>query len=131
MNMNRKIISICIVLLGMFCVTAPLTAFAVSYQPPFRLSPDGRSVVVKGGNVHLFHSGTRDITGMVHSGDIFTVYRISSSCKMEKVGQVRFMSFVGDTYIEAEVIEGELMAGDIAKKGNISCLIISTEPCTR
>jgi hypothetical protein len=33
--------------------------------------------------------------------------------------------------MEAEVIEGELKAGDIAKKGSISCLIVSMEPCAR
>ena len=129
--MKNNLISICLVVLIIFCVMAPLTASAVSYQPPFHLNPDSGSVVVKGGSVHLFHSGTRDITSAVHSGDIFTVYRISSSCKMEEVGKVRFVNFVGDTYMEAEVIDGELKAGDIAKKGNISCLMVSTEPCTR
>jgi hypothetical protein len=69
--------------------------------------------------------------GTVHGGDVFIVYRLTPSCKMEEVGKVRFVDFHGDTYMEAEVIEGELKAGDIAKKGNISCLIVSTEPCTR
>jgi hypothetical protein len=112
-------------------MSIPSTGHAVSYQPPFRLVPGSGSVVEKGGSVHLFYSGTRDITDTVLSGDIFTVYRIGHSCKMEEVGKVRFVNFVGETYMEAEVIEGELKAGDIAKKGNISCLIVSTELCTR
>jgi hypothetical protein len=50
---------------------------------------------------------------------------------MEEVGRVRFVKFVGELYLEAEVIEGELKAGDIAKEKNISCLVVATEPCTR
>jgi hypothetical protein len=129
--MKKNIIRICLVVVIMFCVNAPSTVSAVSYQPPFRLIPGGGSVVVKGGSVYLFHSGTRDIMGTVHGGDIFIVYRLTPSCKMEEVGKIRFVDFHGDTYMEAEVIGGELKAGDIAKKGNISCLIVSTELCTR
>ena len=127
LNLGRVITGV----LFLFIMSIPSTGQAVSYQPTFRLSPDSGSVVVKGGSVYLFHSGTHDITGTVRSGDIFIVYRIGPSCIMHEVGKVRFMNFHGDTYMEAEVIEGELKAGDIAKKGNISCLIVSTEPCPR
>ena len=127
LNLGRVITGV----LFLFIMSIPSTGQAVSYQPTFRLSPGGGSVVSKGGSVYLFHSGTRDITDRVSSGDIFIVYRINPSCKMEEVGKVRFANFHGDTYIEAEVIEGELKAGDIARKGNISCLIVSTEPCAR
>jgi hypothetical protein len=109
----------------------PSTGLAVSYEPPFRLTPVSGSEVVKGGTLYLFHSGTHDIKDAVRSGDILIVYRITHLCKMEEVGKIRFLNFVRDTYMEAEVIEGVLKAGDIAKKGNISCLIVSTEPCTR
>jgi len=118
-------------ILLLFALSIPSTGHAVSFQPPFRLVAGNGLVVVKGGTVHLFHSGTRDITDTVHSGDIFIVYRISRSCKMEEIGKVRFVNFVGDTYMAAEVLDGELMAGDIAKKGTISFLIVSTEQCVR
>ena len=106
-------------------------ASAASYTPSFRLIPDGRSEVVKGGLVYLFHSGTQDIVNTLHSGDVLVVYRINPLCKMEEVGRVRFVKFVGELYLEAEVIDGELKAGDIAKEKNISCLVVATEPCTR
>jgi hypothetical protein len=126
-----KILRVCAGVFLLLAISIPSMSPAVSYQPPFRLSPDSGSVVVKGGSVYLFHSGTRDITGTVRSGDIFIVYRMSPSCIMYEVGKVRFVNFHGDTYMEAEVIEGELKAGDIAKKGSISCLIVSMEPCAR
>ncbi len=129
--MRLKILRVCVGVFLLLAISIPSMSPAVSYQPSFRLSPESESVVVKGGSVYLFHSGTHDVTGTVRSGDIFIVYRISESCKMEEVGKVRFMNFVGDTYIEAEVIEGELKAGDIAKKGNISFLIVPTKPCAR
>lgn len=112
-------------------MSIPSVSIAVSYQPTFRLSPNGRSVVVRGGTVYLFHSGTHYITDKVRSGDILIVYRMNSSCKMEEVGKVQFVNFVGDTYMEAEVVEGGLEAGDIAKKGNISALVVATVPCAR
>ena len=129
--MRLKLLRVCAGVFLLFAMSIPSTGHAVSYQPAFRLTPDSGSVVVKGGSVYLFHSGTRDITDTVHGGDIFIVYQISPSCTMHEVGKVRFVNFVGDTYMEAQVIEGELKAGDIAKKGNISCLIVSTEPCAR
>ncbi len=109
----------------------PAPSSALSYQPSFRLIPNKFSTVVKGGTVHVFHSGTHDVTNTVRNGDIFVVYRIDSSCKMTEVGRIRFITFVGETYMEAEVIEGELKAGDIAKKGNISGLLVATEPCAQ
>ena len=110
------------------CLSSP--AYAVSYQPPFHLFPESNAVVVRGGIVYLFHSGTKSIMSTVHKGDIFVIYRTGSSCKLEEVGKIRFINFAGETYMKAEVIEGMLKAGDIAKKGGISCLVIAAEPCT-
>jgi hypothetical protein len=117
--------------LALLISTAHLTstAYAVSYQPPFHLFPESNAVVVRGGIVYMFHSGTRDITSTVHKGDIFVIYRTGSSCRLEEVGKVRFINFAGETYMKAEVIEGMLKAGDIAKKGGISCLVIAAEAC--
>jgi hypothetical protein len=128
--MRLILLRICAGMLFLLMLSIASTGHAVSYQPPFRLVTGNGSVVVKGGFVHLFHSGTHDTTDTVRSGDIFIVSRTSPSCIMQEVGRVRFVNFVGDTYMEAEVVEGEIKAGDIAKKGNISYLIVSTEQCT-
>ncbi len=133
---NRGIMRSCLLMscagiLLSLAIGALSAAHATNSPPPFRLIPRSGSTVVKGGSVYLFHSGTRDITGTVRRGDIFIVYRINPSCKMEEVGKIRFVDFVGETYMEAEVIDGKLKSGDIARKGNISCLIVPAEPCTR
>jgi len=44
-----------------------------------------------------------------------------------EVGKIRVLSYVGEDYIKGEVIEGELKAGDIAEKGDVASLIISSE----
>jgi hypothetical protein len=113
------------------CVSAPSGAFAVSYHPPFRLVQSKNGTVVKGGIVYIFHSGTADVRGTIHSNDVLTVYRTSQKCTLEVVGKVRVIAFVGETYMEAEVIEGELKMADIAKKGDVSGLVVATEPCAQ
>ncbi|WP_202594000.1 hypothetical protein [Geobacter anodireducens] len=40
-----------------------------------------------------------------------------------EVGQIRVLSYVGEHYIEAEVVKGEVKPGDIAKKDTVACLI--------
>ena len=129
--MGSNCLRICGVICLLLVMIIPSTSSAVSYLPPFRLATDSGSSVVKGGNVYLFHSATPDVMQAIHPGEVLVVYRITASCKMEEVGKVRFVKFVGEIYLEAEVIEGELKAGDIAKAKNASCLIIATEPCDR
>ena len=130
--MRLKSLRVCLGVFLLLTIAMPATGLAVSYHPSFRLNPGSGSVVVKGGSVYLFHSGTSDVTDSVRSGDIFIVFRIGPSSRLAEVGKVRFVNFVRDTYMRAEVIEGELKAGDIAKKGNISCLVVvSTESCTK
>ena len=101
--MRSNLLKLCAVIFLLLIMIIPLTGAAASYTPSF----------------------------LFHSGDVFVVYRINPLCKMEEVGRVRFVKFVGELYLEAEVIEVELKAGDIAKEKNISCLVVATEPCTR
>jgi hypothetical protein len=37
------------------------------------------------------------------------------------------LSYIGDTHLKGEVIEGEVRTGDIAKKGEAATMIISAE----
>jgi hypothetical protein len=54
--------------------------------------------------------------------------KISFSRKEElkEVGKIKVLSYVGEDYLKGEVVEGELKAGDIAKKGDVASLIISS-----
>ena len=46
---------------------------------------------------------------------------------MVQVGKLKVLSFVGSDYLKAVIIEGEVMTGDIAKKGDVAGLVISHE----
>jgi hypothetical protein len=79
--------------------------------------------------LYLFYSGTDDVKKTIHDNDILTVYRINPSCEVNPVGIIKVLFYVGETYIKAEVLEGEIRPDDIAKKGNVSCLVISAGMC--
>jgi hypothetical protein len=57
------------------------------------------------------------------------VYRISPACEVTTTGKIKILSYVGEMYLKAEVIEGEIKPADIAKKDNVSCLVISAGMC--
>ena len=128
--MKKKIAIVFIVILLFTSVSAPLTVFAVSYPPPLYHRQDRGETVMKVGQiVYLFHSGTDDVKKTIHANDILTVYRINPSCEVNPVGIIKVLSYIGETYIKAEVLEGEIKPDDIAKKGHVSCLVISAGMC--
>jgi len=103
-------------------------AEAVSPSPvPEELAEKAaKGIKVKGEVVCLFESGTEDIKKDIHVNDILTVYREDRDHRIIKVGKIRILSYIGDDYLKGEVTEGEVQAGDIAKKGNIASLVISS-----
>ncbi len=105
------------------------TVSAVSYQPHLYHQEERHDKFTKGDTIYLFQSGTDDVKKTIHPGDILTVYRISPSCEIEPVGLIRVLSYVGDTYLKGEVFAGEIKPDDIAKKGDVSCLVISVGMC--
>jgi len=114
-----------------FGLSIPLTVFAVSYTPAPLYHQHERLEITMGNGetVYLFHSGTNDVKRTIHVSDVLTVYRINSSCEVKTVGRIKVISYVGETYLKGVVIEGEIMPNDVAKKGNVSCLIILTGEC--
>jgi hypothetical protein len=124
---NRKFTT----LLIMLAVGFPLTVFAVSYPPAplYHREYLAETVIKAGQTVYLFHSGTEEVRMTIQNNDILTVYRINPFCEVKTVGKIKIISHVGDTYLKGEVIEGEIKPDDIAKKGNVSCLVISAGMC--
>ncbi len=112
---------------------APFSAFAVSFFPvPLYHRQERLETPMRTGEtVYLFQSGTPDIKRGIHPNDVLIVHRIDSSCRAKEVGKIRVISFVGETYIKGEVIEGEVRADDIAKKGDVSCLVIFAGICDK
>ena len=127
--MKRKIASTIIVIL--LTAANPLAAVAASYLPAslYHKEHIAETVMKAGQTVYLFHSGTEEIRRTFHVNDILIVYRISPLCDVKAVGTIRVVSHIADTYLKAEVLEGEIIPNDIAKKGNVSCLVISAGMC--
>lgn len=130
--MKTGVIFISAVAFLLLTVGAPVSIFATSYYPPLFHPQDWVEPGVKAGQtLHLFHSGTDDVKKAIHENDILTVYRINSSCEVKEVGRIRIIAYIGETYLKAEVIGGEVKSGDIAKKGKVSFLVISARACNQ
>ncbi len=110
------------------CIGVPLFANAVSWSPlqEERAEKAAKGIMIKGDVVCLFQSGTADVKKAVSIGDVLVVYRESKLHELREVGRIKVITYVGEDYLKGEVIEGELMPGDIAKKGEVASLVIST-----
>jgi hypothetical protein len=130
-DMKRKITGILTAVLFFLAFMDTVTVFATSYPPAplYHREDTGEPVRVVGQTVHLFHSGTEEVKRTIHINDILTVFRIDTSCKVKEVGKIRIISYIGETYLKGEVVEGGIKPDDIAKKGNVSCLVISAGLC--
>lgn len=110
------------------CVGLSQLANAVSWSPleEEREEKVAKKLMVKGTVVCLFQSGTADVKKAISVNDVLPVYRESKSPELKEVGKIKVLSYVGEDYLKGEVVEGELKAGDIAKKGDVASLIISS-----
>ena len=131
--MKRKITMSLTAALFFLAFMDTVTVFATSYPPAplYHREDTGEAVRVVGQTVHLFHSGTEEVKRTIHINDILAVFRIDTSCEVKMVGKIRVISYIGETYLKGKVVEGEIKPDDIAKKGNVSCLIISAGMCNR
>jgi hypothetical protein len=124
----KKIGKLLAVLL-ILCVGVPQFANAVSWSPlqEEREEKAAQGIMVKGTVVCLFQSGTLDVKKAINMNDILPVYRESTSHELKEVGKIKVLSYVREDYLKGEVIEGEIKAGDLAKKGDVASLIISSD----
>lgn len=105
-----------------------MLAVTAACSPALERQPQIKSEVVMrlGNKVHLFHSGTEDVKKEICLNDVIPVYRVliaGGSTRIKEVGKVRVLSYVGEHYFEAEIVDGEVKAGDVAKKQTAACLI--------
>jgi len=109
------------------CISVPLLANAVSWSTLEieREEKAAKGIMEKGAVVCLFQSGTADVKKEIHVNDVLVVYRESRDHRLQEVGKIRVLSYVGEDYLKGEVAEGEVKAGDIAKKGDVASLIVS------
>ena len=118
-------------MLTLWVLVSPAAVYAVSYQPPLFHRQYDHEAFLPGDTVYLFHSSAAVTRKVIHAHDVIPVYRIDESCRMREVGRIRVVSYVGETYLKAEVVDGEVAPNDVAKKNGFSCLVISAETCGR
>jgi hypothetical protein len=128
--MNVRIHRTAAVLLAA-AVAFPGTALSVSYSPLSHLQGSDEAAAPAGRVMYLFFSGMEEERRSLHEGDILAVSRIDRSCEATDVGKIRVLALLGNTYLKAEVLEGRIRVGDIARKDAFSCLVIPAEPCQR
>lgn len=123
----KKIAKFFVVLL-ISCMGLPQLVNAVSWSPlqEEREEKAAKGIMVKGTVVCLFQSGTADVKKAISIGDVLVVYREGPKHELKEVGKLKVLSYSGEDYLKGEVVEGELKAGDIAKKGDVAGLIISS-----
>jgi hypothetical protein len=111
------------------CMGLPQLVNAVSWSPLQEEREDkaAKGIMVKGTVVCLFQSGTADVKMAINISDLLVVYREGPKHALKEVGKIKVLSYVGEDYLKGEVVEGELKAGDIAKKGDVASLIIASE----
>jgi hypothetical protein len=117
------------ILLLLVMLAFPLRTNAATFSPFATESEEktAKGIIEKGETVCLFQSGTEDVRKTIAVDDVLSVYRETKSNEVTEVGKIKVLFYVGTDYIKGEVIEGELKAGDVAKKGNAAGLIISTD----
>ncbi len=118
------------ILVGMLilCTLIPLLAHAVAWSPEAaeREEKATKGIKTSGDIVCLFQSGTGEVRKIIHAGDVLPVYRENSDHQSHTVGKIKILDYVGEDYMKAEVVDGELMTGDIAKKDDVASLLLSS-----
>lgn len=101
---------------------SPVSAQVTQKQQELR----GEVETKTGKKVRLFHSGTQDVKKTICIGDQIPVYRevyAYGAIKKTEVGKIKVISYVGEHYLEAEIIAGKIKNGDVAQKESASCLV--------
>jgi len=123
----NQIAGILIVMILAAAIGFPLRAKAVSFSPvpAEREEKAAKGIIEKGAMVCLFQSGTADVKKAININDLLVVYREGPKHELREVGRIKVLSYAGEDYLKGEVVEGEIKAGDIAKKGEVASLVIS------
>ncbi len=125
----KRVIWILIIMFLSLSAAFPLRVNAVSPSPiPVeREERAAKGIKVKGETVCLFQSGTEDVKKAISIGDVLVVYREGPKHELKEVGKIKVHSYIDENYLNGEVVEGEVRTGDIAKKGDVASLVISSE----
>ncbi len=110
------------------CTVMPWLALAVAWSPEAaeREEKAAKGIKTAGDIVCLFQSGTVEVKRIIHVGDVLPVFRENRDHQAHPAGKVKILDYVGQDYLKAEVVEGELMTGDVAQKEDVASLLLSS-----
>ncbi len=99
-----------------------------SSNPPVRSSLEltNGSVLNIGDKAVFDFKGSGDLKKAVCLGETIPVYRevfVYQTMSRTEVGKVKVLSYAGDKKFNAQVVEGQLRDGDIARKDSATCLL--------
>lgn len=125
---GKKLLRALWVLIAPLLIPAVVHAVAYSFPENEPQYLKDEAVVNVGTKLYLFHSGTEDVKKAINVNDVLIVYREyppDLSPEARETGKVKVLSTSGEYYYEAEVIEGTVHPGYLARKGTIACFITS------
>ncbi len=96
-------------------------------QPSDRVRAEVRDArfAKPGDTVHLFYGMSKQTKEEFCINAVVPVYRMGKGYYVSKseVGKIKVTKDLGEHYIEAVVVEGEIWSGDIAMQASSECLI--------
>lgn len=127
-RMNRFIMVITLLSLS----TLMSSCAAVQSDYTIRAKVTDAKFAKKGDTVHLFYGMSKKAKEEFCLDAVVPVYRMGKGYYVNKdeVGKIKVTKELGDRYIEAVVVEGEIRSGDLAMQPNSECLITFPRPET-
>jgi hypothetical protein len=89
-----------------------------------------QAVMMAGTRLYLFHNSTQQANDAISVNDILVVYREyphDLSLESTETGKIKVLSSLGGNYYEAEVVQGTIVPGELARKGTVACFITSAK----
>ena len=123
-------------LLFVFFAAAAIVLTSCAHEEMAAQAPVQAGVIAKtGSSILLFHGGTVEAKKVFCPGEVITAYRYTNPYRYrppytatgaatEPIGKVQLGKYIGEHYIDAKVIEGNVKTGDIVEKGSAACLVM-------
>lgn len=116
----------------MVMALSPAMATAVSYVPRSAIEQDGVDAVIhkrQGATLFLFHGMSPEAARTLVNQEFGVFREPATGCPTEQrqVGKIRIVKLSGNHHLDAVVLEGDLMDGDIAHLSGGYGLIVSAK----
>jgi hypothetical protein len=127
---QMKKLMLLLLLVTPLIMTSSLHAVTYPFPKSNPAYPGNQSVMMAGTRLYLFHNSTQEVNDAINVNDILVVYRgypHHLSLESTETGKVKVLSSLGENYYEAEVVEGTIIPGELARKGTAVCFITSAK----